>query len=133
MKKDETKLVNNAPIEGSPDDKPKTQKKMKQKSHSPELISRPLVTTASQENDAANIQNKNITAKQYLLNVAKKYAYVNDPEGFITNLKNALGMNMDKASNYNCFVISEKQIRGSIRISNQQPPRQRWEVFGTRT
>ena len=118
MKKNEAKLVNNAPIEGSSDDKPKTQKKMKQKSHSPELISRPLVTTASQENDAANIQNKNITAKQYLLNVAKKYAYVNDPEGFITNLKNALGMNMDKASNYNCFVISEKQIRVSIRISN---------------
>jgi hypothetical protein len=29
---------------------------MKQKSHSPELISRPLVTTASQENDAAKIQ-----------------------------------------------------------------------------
>ena len=31
---------------------------MKQKSHSPELISRPLVTRASQENDAAKIQIK---------------------------------------------------------------------------
>ena len=39
---------------------------MKQKSHSPELISRPLVTTASQENDAAKIQNKIITTKQNL-------------------------------------------------------------------
>ena len=45
-------------------------KNMKQKSHSPELISRPLVTTASQENDAAKIQNKNETAKQNLLIVA---------------------------------------------------------------
>ena len=91
---------------------------MKQKSHSPELISRPLVTTASQENDAAKIQNKIITTKQNLLNVAEKYAHVNDPEGFITNLKNALGMNADKASNYNYFVIREKQMRVSIRVSN---------------
>ena len=60
---------------------------MKQKSHSPELISRPLVTTASQENDAAKIQNKIETAKQNLLIVAKKYNGVNDAEGFITNLK----------------------------------------------
>ena len=90
----------------------------KQKSHSPELISRPLVTTASQENDAAKIQNKIITTKQNLLNVAEKYAHVNDPEGFITNLKNALGMNPDKASNYNYFVISEKKMRVCIRISN---------------
>ena len=45
---------------------------MKQKSHSPELISRPLVTTASQENDAAKIQNKNETAKQNLLVNNKK-------------------------------------------------------------
>ena len=118
IQKDKAELVDDAPIDGSPDDQPKTQKKMKQKSHSPELISRPLVTTASQENDAAKIQNKNITAKQNLLNVAKKYAYVNDPKGFITNLKNALGMNVDKASNYNCFVINEKQMRVSIRISN---------------
>ena len=52
------------------------------------------------------------------MNVAKKYAHVNDPEGFITNLKNALGMSADKASNYNYFVISEKQMRVSIRVSN---------------
>ena len=118
MKKDETKLVDNASKDESRSDKPKTQNRMKQKSHSPELISRPLVTTASQENDVAKIQNKCITAKQNLLNVAKKYAHVNDPEGFITNLKNALGMNADKASNYNYFVIREKQIRVSIRVSN---------------
>ena len=118
MKKDETKLVDNASKDESRSDKPKTQNRMKQKSHSPELISRPLVTTASQENDAAKIQNKIITTKQNLLNVAEKYAHVNDPEGFITNLKNALGMNADKASNYNYFVIREKQMRVSIRVSN---------------
>ena len=73
MKKDETKLVNNAPIEGSPDDKPKTQKKMKQKSHSPELISRPLVTTASQENDAAKIQKTLELTKEKLNSLAESY------------------------------------------------------------
>lgn len=118
MKKNEAELVDNIHIDGSPPDKPKTQNMKKQKSHSPELISRPLVTTASQENDAAKIQNKIITTKQNLLNVAEKYAHVNDPEGFITNLKNALDMNADKASNYNYFVISKNQMRVSIRVSN---------------
>ena len=91
---------------------------MKQKSHSPELISRPLVTTASQENDAAKIQNKNETAKQYLLVVAKKYKDINDVEGFITNLKWALGMSANKASNYSTFIVGENQMRVSIRVSN---------------
>ena len=118
MKKNEAELVDNIHIDGCPLDKPKTQNMKKQKSHSPELISRPLVTTVSQENDAAKIQNKIITTKQNLLNVAEKYAHVNDPEGFITNLKNALGMNADKASNYNYFVISKNQMRVSIRVSN---------------
>ena len=118
MKKNKAELVDNIHVDGCLPDKPKTQNMKKQKSHSPELISRPLVTTASQENDAAKIQNKIITTKQNLLNVAEKYAHVNDPEGFITNLKNALGMNPDKASNYNYFVISEKKMRVCIRISN---------------
>ena len=118
MKKNNAELVDNIHVDGCLPAKPKTQNMKKQKSHSPELISRPLVTTASQENDAAKIQNKIITTKQNLLNVAEKYAHVNDPEGFITNLKNALGMNPDKASNYNYFVISEKKMRVCIRISN---------------
>ena len=91
---------------------------MKQKSHSPELISRPLVTTASQENDAAKIQNKIETAKQNLLIVAKKYNGINDVEGFITNLKWALGMSANNASNYSVFVVGENQMRVSIRVSN---------------
>ena len=66
MKKNEAELVNNILVDGCPPDKPKTQKMKKQKSHSPELISRPLVTRASQENDAAKIQNKIITTKQNL-------------------------------------------------------------------
>jgi hypothetical protein len=56
MKKDEAKLVDNKPVDESWLDKPKAQNRMKQKSHSPELISRPLVTRASQENDTAKIQ-----------------------------------------------------------------------------
>ena len=130
MKKDETKLVDNASKDEPRSDKPKAQNRMKQKSHSPELISRALVTTASQENDAAKIQNKCITAKQKLLNVAKKYAHVNDPEGFITNLKNALGMNADRASNYNYFIIREKTDAGFH--TGQQPSCKRREVFGAR-
>ena len=65
---------------------------MKQKSHFPELISRPLVTRASQENDDAKIQNKIQTAKTKLENLAKKYKEVNNPKGFITDLKVALGI-----------------------------------------
>lgn len=118
MRKKETEFVDNAPMNSLLSKTTETQSIIKQKSHSPELISRPLVTTASQENDTTKIQNKIIIAKQNLLNVAKKYAHVNDPEGFITNMKNALGINADKASNYNYFVISEKQMRVSIRISN---------------
>ena len=118
MEKKETKFMDNTPTDVHQSGTTKKQDIIKQESHSLELISRPLVTTASQENDAAKIQNKTITAKQNLLNVAKKYAHVNDPEGFITNLKNALGMSADKASNYNYFVISEKQMRVSIRVSN---------------
>ena len=67
MKKNEAELVDNIHADdGHPPDKLKTQNMKKQKSHSPELISRPLVTRASQENDAAKIQNKIITTKQNL-------------------------------------------------------------------
>ena len=91
---------------------------MKQKSHFPELISRPLVTTASQENDGAKIQNKIENARQNLLIVAEKYNNINDAEGFITNLKWALGMRTNNASNYSLFVIGEDKTRVSIRVSN---------------
>ncbi len=73
MKKDETKLVDNASKDESRSDKPKTQNRMKQKSHSPELISRPLVTRASQENDAAKIQKILELTKEKLNSLAENY------------------------------------------------------------
>ena len=73
MKKDETKLVDNASKDESRSDKPKTQNRMKQKSHSPELISRPLVTRASQENDAAKIQKILELTKEKLKSLAESY------------------------------------------------------------
>ena len=81
-------------------------------------MSRPLVTTASQENDDAKIQNKIENAMQNLLIVAEKYNSINDAEGFITNLKWALCMRADNASNYSLFVIGENKMRVSIRVSN---------------
>ena len=91
---------------------------MKQKSHFPELISRPLVTRASQENDDAKIQNKIQTAKTNLENLAKEYKEVNNPKGFITDLKVALGMNPENASGYAVFIIGDNNMRISIRVSN---------------
>ena len=55
---------------------------MKQKGHSPELISRPLVTTASQENDEAKIQNKIETAKfVYMGRTTMQKPHWNAPKG----------------------------------------------------
>ena len=72
MKKNEAELVDNIHIDGCPLDKPKTQNMKKQKSHSPELISRPLVTTASQENDAAKIQKNIRTYKRKIKQSCRK-------------------------------------------------------------
>ena len=91
---------------------------MKQKSHFPELISRPLVTRASQENDVAKIHNKNQTAKTNLRNLAKEYKEVNNPKGFITDLKVAMGMNPENTSGYAVFIIGDNKMRVSIRVSN---------------
>lgn len=91
---------------------------MKQKSHSPELISRPLVTRASQENDAAKIMKIILITKEKLKNLAEQYKSVNEVKGFITDLKIALGMNPKNASGYSIFVIDDNQMRVSIRVSN---------------
>jgi len=72
MKKNEAELVDNIHADGHPPDKLKTQNMKKQKSHSPELISRPLVTRASQENDAAKIQNKIITTTKFKARIVAK-------------------------------------------------------------
>ena len=73
MKKNKTELVDNIHIDGCLPDKSKTQNMKKQKSHSPELISRPLVTTASQENDAAKIQKTLELTKEKLNSLAENY------------------------------------------------------------
>ena len=118
MKKDETKLVDNASKDESRSDKPKTQNRMKQKSHSPELISRPLVTRASQENDAAKIQKILELTKEKLNSLAESYKQVKEPKGFIFDLKTALGMNPKSASGYAVFEIGKNQMKVSIRVSN---------------
>lgn len=88
----------------------------KQKSHSPELISRPIVTTASQVNDTAKVQKIIETIQENLKIVAEKYKGINDPEGFVTNLKKALGMNLNKSSNYRVFMLNKQKV--SLRVSN---------------
>ena len=90
----------------------------KQKSHSPELISRPLVTRASQENDAAKIQKILEHTKEKLNTLAESYKQVKEPKGFITDLKLALGMDPKNASGYAVFEIGGNQMRVSIRVSN---------------
>ena len=73
MKKNNAELVDNIHVDGCLPAKPKTQNMKKQKSHSPELISRPLVTTASQENDAAKIQKTLELTKEKLNSLAENY------------------------------------------------------------
>ena len=89
MKKNEAELVDNIHADGHPPDKLKTQNMKKQKSHSPELISRPLVTRASQENDAAKIQKTLELTKEKLNCLAESYKHVTEPKGFIFDLKTA--------------------------------------------
>ena len=82
MKKNEAELVDNIHADGHPPDKLKTQNMKKQKSHSPELISRPLVTTASQENDSAKIQK--------LLELTKEHSSLKSKREEILNNLNDL-------------------------------------------
>ena len=79
MKKNEAELVDNIHADGHPPDKLKTQNMKKQKSHSPELISRPLVTRASQENDAAKIMKIIVITKEKLKNLAEHLISANTP------------------------------------------------------
>ena len=118
MEKKETKFVDNTPKDVHQSGTPKTKNLIKQKSHSPELISRPLVTRASQENDAAKIQKILELTKEKLNTLAESYKQVKEPKGFITDLKLALGMDPKNASGYAVFEIGGNQMRVSIRVSN---------------
>ncbi|MBR4917908.1 MAG: hypothetical protein IKZ52_01655 [Bacteroidales bacterium] len=88
---------------------------MKQKSHSPELISRPLVTRASQENDGAKFKKNIEETKENLKKLAEGYIHVYNPKGFITDLKIALVMDPKNASGYAVFNIDDNLMRVSIR------------------
>ena len=88
---------------------------MKQKSHSPELISRPLVTRASQENDGAKVKKIIEETKDNLKKIADGYIHIYNPKGFITDLKIALGMDPKNASGYAVFNIHDNLMRVSIR------------------
>jgi len=118
MEKEETKFVDFTPMDGHQSGNPKTQTMIKQKSHSPELISRPLVTRASQENDPAKIQKILELTKEKLNSLAESYKQVKEPKGFITDLKLALGMDPKNASGYAVFEIGGNQMRVSVRVSN---------------
>ena len=99
---------------------------MKQKSHSPELISRPLVTRASQENDAAKIRKIIENTKEKLKILSESYRQVYNPKGFITDLKIALGMDPKNASGYAVFNIGENLMRVSVRVSNHHANAQKY-------
>jgi hypothetical protein len=99
---------------------------MEQKSHSPELISRPLVTRASQENDEAKIRKIIECTKEKLKILSVSYQQVYNPKGFITDLKIALGMDPQNASGYALFCIGENQMRVSIRVSNHHANAQKY-------
>jgi len=88
--------------------------KKDKKNHSPELISRPEATTASQENDAAKIQKRIETCKANLKKIANIYDGVSSVEGFITNLKLAMGIIPRNVSDYVHFDHYDV----SLRISN---------------
>ena len=91
---------------------------MKQKSHSPELISRPLVTRASQENDGAKVKKIIEETKDNLKKIADGYIHIYNPKGFITDLKIALGIDPKNASGYAVFIIDDNLMRVSLRVSN---------------
>ena len=78
MEKEEAKFVNNTPTDAHLSSTPKTQNMIKQKSHSPELTSRPLVTRASQENDVAKIQKILESTKEKLDSLAESYKQVKE-------------------------------------------------------
>jgi hypothetical protein len=92
--------------------------KQNKKSHSLELISRPEATTASQENDAAKVQNKSKVAINNLKIIARLYEGIVDSAGFITNLKLALGIIPNHSSDYSLFMVGDPPHEALVRISN---------------
>lgn len=72
----------------------------------------------------AKIQINSESAIQELKNLANKYKYINDPRGFLTDLRNALGIPDSKgASKYGVITIPKEdgtELVVSLRITNHQ-------------
>lgn len=79
-------------------------------------------TKPSQTNGGANIQIKTEIAIPKLQNLAEKYIGVSNPYGFLTDLRNALGIpNSKGASKYGVVEIPKEDgsiLQASLRITN---------------
>ena len=79
-------------------------------------------TKPSQTNGGANIRINSETAIPKLKNLAQEYIGVSDPYGFLTNLREALGIpNSQGASKYGVVTIPKEDgsvLEASLRITN---------------
>ena len=79
-------------------------------------------TKPSQTNGDANVQINSEIAIPQLQNLAQKYIGISNPYGFLTDLRNALGIpNAKGASKYGVVTIfrnEESVLQASIRITN---------------
>ena len=86
-------------IDQSKTNESEKQNKQKQKSHSRKLLRRSLSSNKpSRENDAAKIQINRETAIQKLTELEKKYSGTDQIYGFLTNVKNAIGLQPSKGA-----------------------------------
>ena len=86
------------------------------------LLSRLKVTSASQTSDDAKIIINNDIAILKLTELAKLYVGITNPQGFLTDLRVALGIPDSRgASKYGYVVIPKKDgsyLQASLRITN---------------
>ena len=86
------------------------------------LLSRLEVTSASQTSDGAKIIINNDMAIQKLGILAKLYIGITNPQGFLTDLRIALGIPDSRgASKYGYVIIPKKDgsyLQASLRITN---------------
>ena len=95
----------------------------KQKKHSRKLLRRSLSSNKpSRENDAAKIQINRETAILKLTELEKNYFGINQIYGFLTNIKNAIGLQPSKGASEYGFVIIPKEnnetLTASISLTN---------------
>ena len=95
----------------------------KQKNHSRKLLRRSLSSNKpSCKNDAAKIQINRETAIIKLTELEKSYSGINQIYGFLTNVKNAIGLQPSKgASEYGYVIIPREDndtLTASISLTN---------------